>query len=61
MQVIEGGDNALVIMETVLRFPDGQGGITEMSRARPMFFGRKATVAGFVLSTTPTVHRFWIR
>ena len=32
MQVIEGGDNALVIMETVLRFRDGQGGITEMSR-----------------------------
>ncbi|HID9092926.1 TPA: YybH family protein [Enterobacter mori] len=32
MQVIEGGGSALVIMETVLRFPDGQGGTTEMSR-----------------------------
>jgi hypothetical protein len=61
MQVIEGGDNALVIMETVLRFPDGKGGITEMSRRAPMFFDRKATVAGFVPSTTPTERRFWIR
>lgn len=38
MQVIEGGDNALVIMETVLRFPDGQGGITEMSRRATYVF-----------------------
>jgi len=38
MQVIEGGGNALVIMETVLRFPDGQGGITEISRRATYVF-----------------------
>jgi ketosteroid isomerase-like protein len=38
MQVIEGGDNALVIMETVLRFPYGKGGITEMSRRATYVF-----------------------
>lgn len=38
MQVIEGGDNALVIMETVLRFPDAQGGITEISRRATYVF-----------------------
>jgi uncharacterized protein (TIGR02246 family) len=38
MQVIEGGDNALVIMETVLRFPDDQGGITEISRRATYVF-----------------------
>ena len=36
--MIEGGDNALVIMETVLRFPDGQGGITEISRRATYVF-----------------------
>ena len=38
MQVIEGGDNALVILETLLRFPDGQGGIAEMSRRATYVF-----------------------
>lgn len=38
MQVFEGGDNALVIMETVLRFPDDQGGITEISRRATYVF-----------------------
>ena len=42
MQVIEGGDNALVIMETVLRFPDGQGGITEMSRRATYVFRQES-------------------
>ena len=38
MQVIEGGDNALVIMETVLRFPDGQGGTVETTRRATYVF-----------------------
>lgn len=42
MQVIEGGGNALVIMETVLRFPDGQGGITEMSRRATYVFRQES-------------------
>lgn len=38
MQVIEGGDNALVIMETVLHFPDGQGSkVTATRRATYVF------------------------
>ena len=42
MQVIERGGNALVIMETVLRFPDGQGGITEMSRRATYVFRQES-------------------
>ena len=42
MQVIEGGGNALVIMETVLRFPDGQGGTTEMSRRATYVFRQES-------------------
>ena len=38
MQVIEGGDNALVIMETRLRFPDGQGGTVETTRRATYVF-----------------------
>ncbi|MCU6671525.1 SgcJ/EcaC family oxidoreductase [Enterobacteriaceae bacterium H4N4] len=38
MQVIEGGGNALVIMETVLRFPDGQGGTVETTRRATYVF-----------------------
>lgn len=38
MQVIEGGGDALVIMETVLRFPDGQQGITEITRRATYVF-----------------------
>ena len=38
MQVIEGAEDALVIMETVLHFPDGQGGkVTTTSRATYVF------------------------
>ncbi|WP_461606289.1 YybH family protein [Aeromonas rivipollensis] len=38
MEVIEGADNALVIMETRLRYPDGQGGhIDENRRATYVF------------------------
>lgn len=38
MQVIEGGGDALVIMETVLRFPDGQQGMTEITRRATYVF-----------------------
>lgn len=38
MQVIEGGGNALVIMETVLRFPDGQRGMAEITRRATYVF-----------------------
>lgn len=38
MQVIEGAQDALVIMETVLHFPDGQGGtVTTTRRATYVF------------------------
>lgn len=38
MQVIEGAEDALVIMETVLHFPDGQGGkVTTTRRATYVF------------------------
>ncbi|WP_262110953.1 YybH family protein [Aeromonas sp. Marseille-Q5825] len=38
MEVIEGADNALVIMETRLRYPDGEGGwINENRRATYVF------------------------
>ena len=38
MQVIEGADNALVIMETLLRYPDGQGGTVETTRRATYVF-----------------------
>jgi len=38
MQIIEGGGNALVIMETLLRFPDGQGGTVETTRRATYVF-----------------------
>lgn len=38
MQVIEGADNALVIMETLLRFPDGQGSTVETTRRATYVF-----------------------
>ena len=38
MQIIEGGGNALVIMETLLRFPDGQGGMAETTRRATYVF-----------------------
>ncbi|WP_145534460.1 YybH family protein [Yersinia alsatica] len=38
MQVIEGADDALVIMETVLRFPDGQGGTVNTTRRATYVF-----------------------
>ncbi|WP_413739751.1 YybH family protein [Sodalis sp. RH14] len=41
MQVIEGGGNALVIMETVLRFPDDQGGTAETIRRATYVFRRE--------------------
>lgn len=41
MQVIEGGGNALVIMETVLRFPDGKGGTVETTRRATYVFRRE--------------------
>ncbi|WP_413721511.1 YybH family protein [Sodalis sp. RH24] len=41
MQVIEGGGNALVIMETVLRFPDDQGGTAEAIRRATYVFRRE--------------------
>ena len=38
MLVIEGARNALVIMETVLSFPDGQGGIAQLTRRATYVF-----------------------
>lgn len=38
MQVIEGAGNALVIMETRLRYPDGQGGTVETTRRATYVF-----------------------
>jgi uncharacterized protein (TIGR02246 family) len=42
MQVIEGGGNALVIMETVLRFPDGNNGIVETTRRATYVFRQES-------------------
>lgn len=42
MQVIEGSGNALVIMETVLRFPDGQGGTVETTRRATYVFRQES-------------------
>ena len=38
MQGIEGGGDALVIMDTNLRFPDGQGGTVETTRRATYVF-----------------------
>lgn len=38
MEVVEGAGDALVIMETVLRFPDGQGGMTQTTRRATYVF-----------------------
>lgn len=58
MQVIEGGGNALVIMETVLRFPDGQGEESKPRGVQPMFSGRKRAVAGCVQLIIPMARHF---
>lgn len=42
MQVIECGGNALVIMETLLRFPDGQGGTVETTRRATYVFRQES-------------------
>jgi len=42
MQVIEGGGNALVIMETVLRFPDSQGEMIETTRRATYVFRQES-------------------
>lgn len=41
MQVIEGGGTALVIMETVLRFPEGLRGNTEITRRATYVFRKE--------------------
>ncbi|EFE95348.1 YybH family protein [Serratia odorifera] len=38
MQIVEGGGNALVIMETLLRFPDQQGVMVEITRRATYVF-----------------------
>ena len=38
MLVVEGARDALVIMETVLSFPDGKGGITQLTRRATYVF-----------------------
>jgi len=38
MQVVEGAGNALVIMETRLRYPDGKGGTLETTRRATYVF-----------------------
>lgn len=42
MQVIEGGGNALVIMETVLSFPDGQNGTLRTTRRATYVFRQES-------------------
>lgn len=42
MQVIEGGGDALVIMETVLRYPDEQGSIVTTTRRATYVFRKDA-------------------
>ena len=41
MEVIEGADNALVIMETRLRYPDGQGGLVDETRRATYVFRKE--------------------
>lgn len=38
IQVVEGAGNALVVMETRLRYPDGQGGTVETTRRATYVF-----------------------
>ena len=42
MQVIEGADTALVIMETHLEVPDPSGALTHVTRRATYVFGRNA-------------------
>jgi len=42
MQVIEGAGTALVLMETLLRYPDGQGGWDETTRRATYVFRKEA-------------------
>ncbi|WP_113632147.1 SgcJ/EcaC family oxidoreductase [Pectobacterium peruviense] len=42
MQVIEGGGDALVIMETVLHYPDDQGNIVTTTRRATYVFRKEA-------------------
>lgn len=42
MQVIEGGGTALVIMETVLRYPDDQGKTSETTRRATYVFRQES-------------------
>ncbi|MNF44023.1 hypothetical protein D3C84_251280 [compost metagenome] len=42
MEVIEGADNALVIMETRLRYPDGEGGWIDENRRATYVFRKEA-------------------
>ena len=41
MEVIEGADNALVIMETRLRYPDAQGGMVDETRRATYVFRKE--------------------
>ncbi|MNQ94721.1 hypothetical protein D3C85_1102450 [compost metagenome] len=41
MEVIEGADNALVIMETRLRYPDAQGGLVDETRRATYVFRKE--------------------
>ncbi len=42
MQILEGGGNALVIMETRLHFPDGQGETVETTRRATYVFRQES-------------------
>ncbi|MGL5813739.1 MAG: YybH family protein [Aeromonas sp.] len=42
MEVIEGADNALVIMETKLNYPDGKGGRIDETRRATYVFRKEA-------------------
>ena len=42
MEVIEGADNALVIMETRLRYPDEQGGLVDETRSATYVFRKES-------------------
>lgn len=61
MEVIEGADNALVIMETRLNYPDGQGGGSMKPGAPPMCFAKSPAGSGAARWTTPTAPRCWGR
>ncbi|MEX3020172.1 SgcJ/EcaC family oxidoreductase [Kluyvera sp. STS39-E] len=42
MEIIEGGDNALVIMETRLDIPQADGGTTQVTRRATYVFSRQS-------------------